>query len=122
MKYVISPNLSKPAAFETALRVCERLRNDSVQLCMENALADAFSGTPGITFLPVPISQSQSAATAQSCNAQTAFSGTPAHPVPRPSGLSASIPAHSVSSPHSRRMSSICSRVSKPASLPSASA
>lgn len=52
MKYVISPNLSKPAAFETALCVCERLRHDSVQLCMENTLADAFSGTPGITFLP----------------------------------------------------------------------
>ncbi len=52
MKYVISPNLSKPAAFETALRVCERLRNDHVQLCMEQSLADAFAQTPDITFLP----------------------------------------------------------------------
>ena len=52
MKYVIYPNLTKPAARRTALEVCEKLRAFSVELRMEEPLREYFGSVEGIRFLP----------------------------------------------------------------------
>lgn len=52
MKCVIDPNLSKKAAFQTALLACDRLRRNGAALCMPVHLSEPFSAVPDIRFLP----------------------------------------------------------------------
>lgn len=52
MKYVIDPNLTKPAAMQTALRVCEILCTPSAELRMAQSLAPHFGQYQNIRFLP----------------------------------------------------------------------
>ena len=52
MKCVIDPNLSKKAAFQTALLACDRLRRNGAALCMPAHLSEPFSAVPDIRFLP----------------------------------------------------------------------
>ena len=52
MKCVIDPNLSKKAAFPTALKVCEQLRANGAEICMEQGLAEHFGAVEGLQFYP----------------------------------------------------------------------
>lgn len=52
MNYVIDPNLTKPAAMQTALRVCETLRSVSAEIRMPQSLAPHFGDHEAIRFLP----------------------------------------------------------------------
>ena len=54
MVYVIYPNLSKRAAFRTALQVCERLFSADSGACIriEQALEKNFGHIAGVTYLP----------------------------------------------------------------------
>ncbi|MBR4200131.1 MAG: NAD(+)/NADH kinase [Oscillospiraceae bacterium] len=52
MKYVIFPNLTKPAAHRTALAVCEKLRGLSGEIIMDEALRQQFDAVGYIRFLP----------------------------------------------------------------------
>ena len=53
MKCVIDPNLSKKAAFPTAVRTCEQLLANGAEICMEQSLAGTFRSTvPELQFLP----------------------------------------------------------------------
>lgn len=52
MNYVIDPNLTKPAAMQTAQQVCETLRSMSAEICMAQSLAPHFGEYRDIRFLP----------------------------------------------------------------------
>lgn len=52
MKCVIDPNLSKKAAFPTALKVCEQLRANGAEICMEQGLTETFGSVEGLQFYP----------------------------------------------------------------------
>ena len=52
MKCVIDPNLSKSAAFSTAVQVCSRLHELGAEICMHQKLAEQFGDYPDIRFLP----------------------------------------------------------------------
>lgn len=52
MKYVIDPNLTKPAAIQTALQVCRTLRDAEAEILMAQSLAPHFGTQTDIRFLP----------------------------------------------------------------------
>ena len=52
MKCVIDPNISKKAACQTAIQVCERLRAQNAEICMAQELAELLGKDTNIHFLP----------------------------------------------------------------------
>ena len=52
MNCVIDPNLSKNAAIQTAVQVCERLKTLGAEIRMSDTVQQAFPGMDGVRFLP----------------------------------------------------------------------